>query len=374
MRYPPAHSKRRPPAANRRLPALICFAAVVLGAVSLASWARAGSSTSTGVTLSSMSRKHCNPHYRRCHSHPPTPTSTQTPTRTPIPTTRTPTPTSTPPPARTPTLAPTPTPPLTPSPTQSPGSGPRTAWHFTANGNFDSSGRYLPGADDFNLADIAGNDEALALPGGVKGLAYIGLCNGADSRFTSTVTPFIGDSKVYGFYLMDEPDPAICEAANLKAEADWIHAHDPGAITFIVMQNMGATSSPTFQNTYNPASTDIDLFGLDPYPCRTELNNSCHYSWIGLAVNAAEQSGIPLADIVPVYQAFGSGNWTDDGGGKYLMPSPSQVSQILAAWGQAVPSPAFDYAYSWGNQNGDTALSDSSADQAVFLAHNALSS
>jgi hypothetical protein len=71
-----------------------------------------------------------------------------------------------------------------------------------------------------------------------------------------------------------------------------------------------------------------------------------------------------------VYQAFGGGNWAEDGGGKYLMPSPLEVSQILAAWGRALPSPAFDYAYSWGNQHGDTALSGSSADQAVFRVHN----
>jgi hypothetical protein len=250
------------------------------------------------------------------------------------------------------------------------GAGPRTAWHLTANGNLSSSGTYLPAAAGFNLADVSSDGDTSTLPRGVKALAYIGLCSGADATFTSTVRPFIGDPKIYGFYLVDEPDPSSCAAANLKAEADWIHAHDPGTVTFIVMQNMGATSDPTFQNTYNPASTDVDLYGLDPYPCRTELNNSCEYSWIGLAVAAAERSGIPLADIVPVYQAFGGGSWEDDGGGKYLMPSASQVSQLLATWGRLVPSPAFDYAYSWGNQNGDTSLSDSPADQAVFRAHN----
>lgn len=245
-----------------------------------------------------------------------------------------------------------------------------TALHYTANANFDSNGKYLPGADGFDLADIGSNDQGESLLKDVKGLAWIGLCDGADSNFTSTITPYIGDSRVFGFYLMDEPDPSSCPAAKLKAESDWIHAHDPGALTFVILQDLGQTSDPTFQGTYNPANSDIDLYGLDPYPCRTELHNSCDYPWIGLAVRAAERSGVPLKDIVPVYQAFGGGTYTDDGGGKYLMPSPSQETQILTTWGQVVPSPVFDYAYSWGVQDNDTSLVDSPGDQAVFLAHN----
>ncbi|MDX8441871.1 calcium-binding protein, partial [Mesorhizobium australafricanum] len=39
-------------------------------------------------------------------------------------------------------------------------------------------------------------------------------------------------------------------------------------------------------------------------------------------------------------------------------------------WSKLVPSPAFDYAYSWGSQQGDTALGSDPALQAVFLQHN----
>ena len=255
-----------------------------------------------------------------------------------------------------------------------PPSGPITALHYTANGNFDSNGNYLPGADGFNLADITSNGEATSLPSGVKGLVWIGLCNGADANFTSTISPFIGDTKVFGFYLMDEPDPSSCPAANLKAESDWVHANDPGTITFIIEEDLSSSNHPTYQGGYNPANSDIDLYGLDPYPCRTELGDACDYSWLGLAVTAAEQAGIPLADIVPVYQAFGGGTWVDDGGGQYLMPTPAEESEILTTWGQVVPAPAFDYAYSWGVQDADTALTDSPGDQAVLLAHNTAAS
>src|SRR5207249_11728454 len=81
-------------------------------------------------------------------------------------------------------------------------------------------------------------------------------------------------------------------------------------------------------------------------------------------------AGIPRDSIVPVYQAFGAGNWSDDGGGQYTLPTPSQEEQILAVWAPLVPNPVFDYAYSWGTQNADQALEDSPALQAVFSAHN----
>jgi hypothetical protein len=89
-----------------------------------------------------------------------------------------------------------------------------------------------------------------------------------------------------------------------------------------------------------------------------------------LAVTAAESEGIPLADIVPVYEAFGGGTWVDDGGGSYQLPTAAQESEILSTWASLVPTPVFDYAYSWGVQDGDLSLSGSPSLQSVFLAHN----
>ncbi len=241
--------------------------------------------------------------------------------------------------------------------------GPATALHYAANGNW-SGGTYVPGSAGFNLADIGGADATSGLPAGVKGLIYVGSCGGADSAFTATVNAAAGNPRVYGFYLVDEPDPASCPASNLQAEADYVHAHAPGAKTFIVLMNMSSDDSPTF--TYNPANTHVDLYGLDPYPCRN--GKGCNDSWIQLAVHAAENAGVPLADIVPVYQAFGGGTWP--GGGDWALPTAQQETTLLADWARVVPSPAFDYAYSWGSQNGDTALGQSSDLQAVFRAHN----
>jgi hypothetical protein len=250
-------------------------------------------------------------------------------------------------------------------------SGPRTSEHFAANGDFSGS-TYDPGADGFNLADVSSNAETEALPAGVKGLEWIGSCAGATPSFQADLQSFIGDPKVFGFYLVDEPDPSSCNAANLKAESDWIHANLPGTYTFIIEQDLSSSNHPTYVGGYNPANSHVDLYGLDPYPCRSENPASapCAYAWVSLAVTAAEEEGIPLADIVPVYQAFGGGTWIDDGGGSYQLPTASQESEILSTWASLVPTPVFDYAYSWGVQNGDQALSGSPALQSILLAHN----
>ena len=249
---------------------------------------------------------------------------------------------------------------------------PLTSLHFTANGNFSGS-TYLPGVDGFNLADVGSNAETAALPSGVKGLAWVGTCNGADATFQSFINSFAGDPKVFGFYLMDEPDPSSCPAANLKAESDWVHVVDSSWKTFIIEQDLAGTNAPSYQGGYSPANSDIDLYGLDPYPCRTENPAAapCAYNWINLAVTAAQAEGIPVADMVPVYQAFGLGTWVDDGGGQYQLPTAAQEQQILSTWGSLLPTPVFDYAYSWGVQQNDVALSDAPADLgAVFATHN----
>jgi hypothetical protein len=244
--------------------------------------------------------------------------------------------------------------------------GNTTGLHYAPNGNFNSSGTYLPGADGFNLADVSNVATLNSLPSGVKGLVWLGLCNGANSNFVSTVSPFIGNTNLFGFYLMDEPDPTgqyapLCTAANLKAESDWIHANVPGAKTFIVMLNFGTPTSPTYANTYNPANTDIDLFGLDPYPVRPQFTGGVNYSVIGDAISAANAEGIPLSAIIPIYQAFGGGGYSS-----YTLPTAAQEQQILSVWAANVPSPVFDYAYSWGIQDSDSALVNTPSLQAVF--------
>lgn len=249
-------------------------------------------------------------------------------------------------------------------------SAPLTSLHYAPNANVVGNA-YAPGSDGFNLADVSNVGTLNALPAGVQGLVWLGMGNGADAAFQSAVNQFKGDPKLFGFYLVDEPDPTgqygpLVTAANLKAESDYIHQALPGAKTFIVLMNMGTPTNPSYANTYNPANTDIDLFGLDPYPIRPQFSGGANYGVIGAAVSAAEATGIPQSQIVPVYQAFGGGGYSS-----YTLPTTAQEQQILSTWGTLVPTPAFDYAYSWGSQSGDTALATDPALQQVFAAHNA---
>jgi hypothetical protein len=244
-----------------------------------------------------------------------------------------------------------------------------TVLHYAANGNLDSVG-LRPQALGFDLADVATRAELDALPAGVKGLVYLGLCAGADASFRARVDAFAGDQRLYGFYLLDEPDPATCPAANLAAESAYIHARQPGIRTFLLVQNLASSKNPSFAGGYDRTNTGVDLFGISPYPCRSELHG-CDYPMIGRYVAAAERAGIPASAIVPVYQAFGGGSWVDDGGGQYLLPTAAEASRMITEWSKIIPHPPFDYAYSWGGQRGDDALGTASAAlQQVFASHN----
>ncbi|WP_281287823.1 calcium-binding protein [Phreatobacter stygius] len=247
--------------------------------------------------------------------------------------------------------------------------------HYTAGGGIDDNGQYAAGKVGFNLADVQSLDQLNALPDGVKGLVWLDEGNGVTQEFIDKVTPYIGHPKLEGFYLVDEPDPTgqwgpLVTAEDLKAESDWIHANVPGASTYITLMDMGWSEQPDFMNTYNPANTGIDYYGIDPYPVRSGNGGEVDYSMIGKAVAAAEAAGIPIEKMVPIYQAFGGGGWTNDQGGQYVMPTAEEAKNIINEWAKFVPNPAFDYVYHWESQNGDTALSTSPELQQVFLDHN----
>jgi Ca2+-binding RTX toxin-like protein len=227
----------------------------------------------------------------------------------------------------------------------------------------------------FNLVDVQYLSQVNALPDGMKALVYLNAHDGATSSFIDQVTPFLNNPKVFGFYLCDEPDPtghwhSLTTAANLKAESDWIHSNFPGAKTFISMMNMGSNADPSFANTYNPANTGIDYYGMGAYVIHSNTGSNPDYSMIDRLVAAAVASGIPADRIVPEFQAFGGGNWVSESGSAFAVPTAEQAKAVFDHWAKLVPSPAFDYTYAWGSQNGDTALENSAALQAVFREHN----
>jgi hypothetical protein len=245
--------------------------------------------------------------------------------------------------------------------------------HYAAGGGLDSQGNYAPAQAGFNLADVNYADQLNELPDGVKGLVWLNQYHGVTQEFIDEVTPFINNPNLYGFYLVDEPDPTgqwgpQASAADLKAESDWIHSHMPNAKTFIMLMNEGSADDPHYSNTYTPESTHADLFGIDWYPYWT--NKTLDLSDIDKYVAAAHNIGISTDQIVPTYQAFGGGDWLTEDGSHHQLPTAAQEQALIDHWATLVPNPAFDYAYAWGSQEGDTALESSPALQQVFLQHN----
>ena len=233
---------------------------------------------------------------------------------------------------------------------------PSTALHFSPADNF-AHGSYTapgdPGNVGFNLVAVYSPQQLALVPNGYKAIVDMGpMTNGVDQHFLDSIRPYVGNPKVFGFYLVDEPNPMTVSPANLKAEADWVHANDPGAKAFFVM---GA--GPIF-SVFTPQNTDMDYVGLDPYPIRSWGVN---YEYIPLAVFSAELLGWSPSQIVPVYQAFGIGD--------FVFPSAAQEAVSMAIWGILDPHPAFDYAYSWGEW-GAKSIVDSPALQAIFSEHN----
>jgi Ca2+-binding RTX toxin-like protein len=244
-----------------------------------------------------------------------------------------------------------------------------TTLHYTSGGSAAAVA-----AAGFNLVDVQTVEQLNALPEGTMGLIWLDEGSGVTASFLAKVTPFIGNPKLFGFFLVDEPDPTgkwnkQATPASLMAESDWIHANLPGAKTFITMMDMGSSKNPNFMNTYTPANTHIDYFGLDPYPVRSD-QTTVDYNMIDRTVAAALAAGIPLSQIVPVFQAFGGGTYRNDTGGQYVVPTAAQMQIMFDHWQALVPNPAFDYAYAWGSQQGDTALESALALQQVFLTHN----
>jgi hypothetical protein len=227
--------------------------------------------------------------------------------------------------------------------------------HFTGVGNWDAQGNYLPASLGFNLAGVGSPGVMPYVPTGVQALVWIGLCNGADATFQSAVNPYLGNSKVWGYYVFDDAAPGTCAAANLMAECDWIHTNDVGRKCFIELAAQGTTANPSYAG-YNESTTHGDYFGIALYPCHSDVVNTCNYNEIGLRITAAQNAGIATADIVPIYQTFCCGSWTYDTGVTYTMPTVGELAQTLITMQSLLPSPVFDYNYHYDTQSGDQGL------------------
>jgi hypothetical protein len=240
--------------------------------------------------------------------------------------------------------------------------------HYAAGTSHDQS---LALSFGFDLMDIAGshrNPRATkaivdALPPGVQALIWTGNLDNTNcvtpgyttARFQALVDAMATDPKVYGYSISDEPHPARCTnaVADVRARADYLHAHSSFQKAFIVIEdgyvNCGSHLGCEFR-ALQPAYTHVDLIGLDPYPCHYGSPGypaPCDYDLIKQRVAAATANGIPLRMIVPVFQTFGQ-EGSIGVPVYYRTPTPSELNSILSTWESLVPDPAMDYAYSFG--------------------------
>jgi hypothetical protein len=236
--------------------------------------------------------------------------------------------------------------------------------HYSPNGNFSEREEFLPAVAGFNVADIADPAHLKTLREGVQVLVWLGQCEGVTEKFLETVRPFLNDRRVFGYYLMDDPDPRSlpgaappCPPERLREESDWLHAHVPGTKTVIVLMNLSNARTPLYKDSYDSENSHIDLFGLCAYPCRTQFNG-CDPDLIRRYVAASDLAGISRDQIIPIYQAFGGGLWRDDEGGSYIMPTAAEEIEIIRQWRTLIPRPVLDMAYSWGTQSEDISLHD----------------
>ncbi len=235
--------------------------------------------------------------------------------------------------------------------------------HFTVNEtNTDGTKAYSQSsAVGFNVHDTGMSTSTInSLPTGSKAMVWVGIgASNCSSILTSTFTNFVlanaNNPNLFGFYLTDEPTDSTCVDA-VKAYTNYIHTNAPGKKAFIVL-----TDWPGTYSAYKPSVTNVDLIGIDPYPVQDGLYDSTH---IPNEINAAVTAGIPIANMVPVYQTFGGAGWDS--------PTSTQLRSIIDQFSLIIPNPELDYAYSWGLQGGylTESLENRSDWRSVMLAHN----
>lgn len=241
-----------------------------------------------------------------------------------------------------------------------------TSRHYIAN----LGGAIAPRRLGFNIFDTGYAKNTIDhLPRHVRALVWLGQkCpTRADATFRARVRRLAGDRRVYGYYLSDEPHVRDCPGGPdaLATRAKFIRRVSSGRQkSFVVISQTTADWKAGYRDVtaFRPAVSRVDLVGIDAYPCSV---NGCDFTKIPYKVRLARRGGIPLAAIVPVYQAFGQERATSEQ--YYTLPTARQERRILRAYAGAVPHPQMDYAYGWRHQDSaNPTLVNSVALQRVF--------
>jgi hypothetical protein len=206
---------------------------------------------------------------------------------------------------------------------------------------YDSGGaQSTVAADGWDLLDVNTKAEADALPAGARALMWVGDYDNSkcawemsDSALSSLVSSTVGDAKVAGYFISDEPDPYACPnaPAEHKSRTQLIHSIDPNMFTLIVLDSNSGQQSlnqvPLWAGT-------ADYIGLDPYPCYQ--GKPCDFSWIDQMIQAADQAGLTYWGVV---QAFQDSTWR--------WPTADEEQHMLAQWAASNMKGYATFAWTW---------------------------
>lgn len=239
-----------------------------------------------------------------------------------------------------------------PPPPPPPPSGSAPPWRYM----YDSGpAQATVAALGFNLLDVSSKRAADALPAGTRGLVWVGdydnsTCSWevSDSTLGSRVSAGVGDPKIAGYFISDEPDPFACPDApsQHRARTQLIHSLDPA--TFVVVVVDSNSGEQTLDQIPLWAGT-ADYIGLDPYPCYQ--GEPCDYGWIDSVIAAADSANL---DYWGVVQAFDDATWR--------WPTADELNHMLGQWAASRETGYMTFAWTW---NGNTLDSQPTLESAL---------
>jgi hypothetical protein len=200
-------------------------------------------------------------------------------------------------------------------------------------------------SNGWNLIDVGSRWSADRLPRGVRGLVWVGdYDNGscawelADAALRAEVAASVGDRKIFGYLISDEPNPYTCPkaAAQHRARSALIHSVAPAARAVIVLDSNGfkGRATPDALEQMPLWKGTADYIGLDPYPCYRSL--PCDFTWIGRTIRAADAAHLNYWGVV---QAFEDSSWR--------WPSSGELSHMLDQWAASHESGYMTFAWKW---------------------------
>lgn len=254
--------------------------------------------------------------------------------------------------------------PTTPAPAPS-----GTKKHFIQNSTLGDAAKLK--SLGYNVIDATPDDVGSlgSLPSGMQAMVWTGdaFCDKEImnwSSFKKLVYNNRSNSRIYGYFLEDEPDTHSCAhiVKVVRDRADYIHclaiqsdkysngkpkvAKDGSCLDDKGNQIARKTKQMAYvvdeyQYDYakvSKAAIHADIFAIDPYPCRKSCVYNGGQDQFLQRIDKAKKY-YPQANIAPTYQAFGGDGWT--------LPTASQMKQIQSYYDSRLPGSVFDVAYSY---------------------------